>query len=202
MTAEPSLGRVYDAVTRLEMKVDFMRDERTADKAALDKQIAADKETRAAERAAQEKVNEKHATEIQLLRDSQQQRKGISGAAALVFGAVAGAVVSFGLSQLVSHSATTPQTQTNCGTFVVVGSVCPQSAKAPSVSKGSDVTEPGVSAVRPTTAAQAVNNRRAPQRPASAQNRHAVATVPPKAKVKKPPGVKPKKAHRKGPKKK
>lgn len=186
---EPSLGRVFDAVTRTEMKVDFMLQQRLDDKAALEQRLAADKETRAAEKNAQERINEKHATELQLLRDAQQQRKGISGIAVLVFGAIAGAVVSFGLAQLVDHPSSTPSTpqmQTNCGTFVVVGSVCPSVAstgKSPSgpASRSSDTISAGRG--RTLTAI----NRPVPQQPSK---RVAVgqqkAITNPKAKAKKP----------------
>ena len=164
-----------------------MLQQRLDDKAALEQRLAADKETRAAEKNAQERINEKHATELQLLRDAQQQRKGISGIAVLVFGAIAGAVVSFGLAQLVDHPSSTPSTpqmQTNCGSFVVVGSVCPAvaSSKSPSgpASKSSDT----ISAGRGGT--QAAINRPVPQHPSkrvAVGQQKAIAN--PKAKAKK-----------------
>lgn len=139
MTAadEPINAQILSAVTRVEMEIGFMRKERAADQAAAAKA-----------EADQDEINRDVEGRLRDLKNNQEQRKGISSMAALLVGTVGGAVVSFALAQWVAHPTSapsqSPQIQTNCGTFIVVGSACPavSSSKSPSgtTSKSSDTT--------------------------------------------------------------
>lgn len=188
MSADETQGRILETLTRVEVELGHLRKQRDEDKQARDKTHEEERADRLEDKAAQALINLDIENRVRDLKNAQEQRKGISGVAGVIFGALGGSVAAFFLGQWVAHptaTPTTPQMQTNCGTFVVVGSVCPagaSSSKSPSTSTPKSSTAPEVDR-RISTAVNHPTPQQPSKRVAVGQQK---AITNPKAKAKKP----------------